>query len=178
MRLALLGFKTRAWCNAILVSFTETAKKGKEGEQRFLRSLRRLQRLASGSASDMARCQQGLTQVNHLWTTSSTQAIALLNLVFGIIDIGDATTLEPGGVPLSETSEEGNLRTGGMEASPVDDPIANDLLTSAQLAGFMQQQIGRLINHYKANYERVGGTPRRYLHRVRILQLCVTRTGC
>ena len=96
----------------------------------------------------MARCQQGLTQVNHLWTTSSTQAIALLNLVFGIIDIGDATTLEPGGVPLSETSEEGNLRTGGMEASPVDDPIANDLLTSAQLAGFMQQQIGRLINHH------------------------------
>ena len=84
-----------------------------------------------------------------MWTTSFTQAIALLNLVFGIIDIGDATTTFRN----ERRSRSAHRRDGSVASGH---PIANDLLTSAHLAEFTQQQIGRLINHYKATHERVG----------------------
>ena len=93
--------------------FNFVRQTGLEDERRFLQSLRRLQRLANRSANDMARFNQGLAQVNQLWNTTSTQVVALLDVIYGTVPQGDATTSsssgEASGASTGQTSEEGDL---------------------------------------------------------------------
>ena len=101
--------------------FNFVRQTGLEDERRFLQSLRRLQRLANRSANDMARFNQGLAQVNQLWNTTSTQVVALLDVIYGTVPQGDATTSsssgEASGASTGQTSEEGDL-TGGDNRFP------------------------------------------------------------
>ena len=93
--------------------FNFVRQTGLEDERRFLQSLRRLQRLANRSASDMARFNQGLAQVNQLWNKTSIKVVALLDVIYGTVPQGDATTSsssgEASGASTGQTSEEGDL---------------------------------------------------------------------
>ena len=77
--------------------FNFVRQTGLEDERRFLQSLRRLQRLANRSANDMARFNQGLAQVNQLWNKTSIQVVALLDVIYGTVPQGDATTSSSSG---------------------------------------------------------------------------------